>query len=61
MPRLPRAAALALSLALLIGLVAGLIQSVSQGSWPGLAAWVELSGLAPALCLKPLLPQPIST
>jgi hypothetical protein len=38
----------------------GLIQSVSQVLWSGLSAWVELSGLAPALCLKPLLPQPIS-
>ena len=39
---------------------AGLIQSVSQALWPGLSAGVELSGLAPALCLKLLLPQTIS-
>jgi len=39
----------------------GLIQSVSQAPWPWLPAWVEVSGLAPALCLKPLLLQLIST
>ena len=41
--------------------VAGLIQSLSQGSLPGLSAWVEVGGIASSLCLKALPPQPIST
>jgi IS5 family transposase len=43
------------------GLKAGLIQSLSQGSLPGLSAWVEVGGIAPFPCLQALLPQPIST
>lgn len=39
---------------------AGLIQSLSQASLPGLSACVEVGGIAPVLCLKALLPQPIS-
>jgi hypothetical protein len=39
----------------------GLIQSVSQVSWPGLSAWVEVGGIALFLCSKAFLPQPIST
>jgi hypothetical protein len=42
-------------------LEAGLIQSVSQALWPGLPAWVEVGGIAPLLCPKPLFPQSIST
>jgi type I restriction enzyme M protein len=39
----------------------GLIQSVSQAPWPGLSAWVEVGGIAPFPCPKPLSPQLIST
>jgi len=44
-----------------LGLWSGLIQSVSQAPWPGLPAWGEVGGIASSQCLKPLLPQPIST
>ena len=46
---------------LLAGWLPGLIQSVSQASWPGLSAWVEVGGIAPFPCPKPLFPQLIST
>jgi hypothetical protein len=38
----------------------GLIQSVPQGSWPELSAFGSLSRIAPSLCPKPALLQPIS-
>jgi hypothetical protein len=41
------------------GLWAGLIQSVSQARWPELPASGSLCGLAPSLCAKPALLQPI--
>jgi hypothetical protein len=37
----------------------GLIQSLSHGPLSGLSAWVEVSGVAPSLCWKALLLQPI--
>ena len=43
-----------------LGAKAGLIQSVSQALWPERSAFGSLSGLAPALCPKPALLQPIS-
>lgn len=42
------------------GVVPGLIQSVSQARWPELQVLGSLSGLAPSLCPKPPLLQPIS-
>jgi len=45
---------------ILAGRVPGLIQSVSQARWPELQVLGSLSGLAPSLCPKPPLLQPIS-
>ena len=42
------------------GAGSGLIQSVSQGPWPERSAFRSLSRLAPSLCPKPALLQPIS-
>ena len=39
--------------------LSGLIQSQSQARWPELPALGSLSGLAPSLCAKPALLQPI--
>jgi hypothetical protein len=39
----------------------GLIQGLSQAPWSGLSAWVEVGGIAPCPCPKPLLPPRIST
>ena len=39
----------------------GLIQSLSQALLSGLRVWAEVGGIAPFLCLKAPLPQPIST
>jgi len=39
----------------------GLIQSLSQTLLSGLRVWAEVGGIAPFLCLKAPLPQPIST
>jgi len=43
----------------LTSLYPGLIQSVSQVLWPELPAWGLVGGIAPSLCPKPPLPQPI--
>jgi hypothetical protein len=57
----PPAVAVAMGGALIGATLAGLMQRVSQAPWPGLPAWGEVGGIASSLCLKPLLPQPIST
>jgi hypothetical protein len=46
---------------LLGGAHPGLIQSLSQALLSGLRVWAEVGGIAPFLCLKAPLPQPIST
>ena len=45
----------------LSGFIPGLIQSLSQTLLSGLRVWAEVGGIAPFLCLKAPLPQPIST